>query len=133
MRKLFVLAALAFTAACGDSSTSVSSISGTYNLQTVNGSSLPYVFQAANPKIEIISEQLVLSSNSTFSLTDQERTTPTGGSPTTQAFTETGTWTLSGSTITVVFASDASRSSGTVSGNTISIAETGFNLVFLKQ
>ena len=132
MRKLFVMAALALAAACGDS-TSAASVSGTYNLQTVNGSVLPYVFQASNPKIEIISEQMVLNSNGTFTITDVERTTPTGGSPSNATFSETGTWSLSGNTITVHFTSDNSTSVAQVSGNTLTVAESGFTLVFLKQ
>ena len=131
MRKLFVVAALALAAACGDS-TSPSSVSGTYNLQTVNGAALPYVFQADNPKRELISEQLVLSANGTFTFNDVIRTTPTGGAPTTMPTTDSGTFTLTGNSIVFTFGGTSSIA-GSVSGSTLTIIDTGVTAVYSKQ
>lgn len=133
MRKLLVLLSLVAAAACGDSATSAASVAGTYNLQTVNGSPLPFLEQPSGPKIELLSEQLVLTSSGTFTITDQERTTPTGGSPSTQTLTFSGTYTLSGNTATFVVTNTPGTTIGTFSGSILTISERGFLAVYQKQ
>lgn len=131
MRKLFVLAALALAAACGDS-TSPSSVSGTYNLQTVNGAALPYVFQAANPKQELVSEQLVLTANGAFTFNDVIRVTNTGSAPTTTPTSDSGTYTLNGNSIVFSF-SGTSSIAGSIAGTTLTIFDSGLTAVYVKQ
>jgi hypothetical protein len=137
MRKLF-LATYAFAAlliaGCGsDGSTAPTptSIAGTWNLTSVNGAALPFVVQAANPKLEILSEQLVLNTNGTFTQTAQVRITE-GTAVTNQAIADAGTWTLSGTAATFVW-NDGSTGTATVSGNKFTVGEDGFSFVFTKQ
>src|SRR3982751_3530978 len=66
-------------------------LAGTWNLATVNGLPLPFTVQPANPKIEILSDQLVLSDGGTFSQSVQARAT-SGGTVTTQSIADGGTY-----------------------------------------
>ena len=60
---LFTVATVLLAGCGGDAATPPipASLAGTWNLSTVNGTPLPFVVQLANPKIEILSDQLVLS------------------------------------------------------------------------
>ena len=130
---LVAVASMAFLACGGDSATNVSaSLAGTWNMTSANGSSLPYVLQAANPKIELLNEQVIFSSAGTLTITGNGRVTD-AGTVTNQPITDSGTWTLTGTTVTVHFNSDNSNSSGVLSGNTLTVVETGFSAVFTKQ
>lgn len=130
---LLSVACLASLACGGDSATTVSaSLAGTWNMTSANGSSLPYVLQAANPKIEILNEQIIFSSAGTFTITGNARVT-NAGTVSNTPITDAGTWTLTGNTVTAHFNSDNSNSSGVLSGNTLTVVETGFSAVFTKQ
>jgi hypothetical protein len=137
MRRMFVLAcsfaAVALTACGSDGSTAPTpaSVAGTWNLTTINGSPLPFVLQALDPKVEILSDQITASSNGTFSDTYQFRFTQ-GTTVTTQTATDVGTYTLNGTAVSFIF-SDGSSATGTISGNTITVAESGFSSVYKKQ
>ena len=137
MRKLFIatyaFAALTLAACGSDSSTAPTSASmaGTWNLSTVNGASLPFVVQSTNPKIEILSEQLQVNANGTFTQTAQVRYTQ-GTTVSTQAIADAGTYTLSGTAATFVW-NDGSSGTGTVSGAKFTVGEDGSSFVFTKQ
>jgi len=136
MRKAFVALAFVLAAGCGgDSSTGLTgnaSFAGTYNLSTVNGSALPFVIQATGPKIEITSDQIIANSGGTFSQTTSIRIT-NGTAVTTQTVSDGGTYTLNGTAASFRFNSDGSTGTGTVSGNTLIVADGGFSSLYLKQ
>jgi hypothetical protein len=134
MRRLFAVVTLLALAACGgDSSTGINgNIAGTYNLSTVNGSGLPFVLQAANPKVEILSDQLIVNGNGTFSENGSFRVT-NGTQVTTQVIPDAGTYTINGTAVSFVFNSDGSTGTGTLSGNSLIIAQSGFSSVYTKQ
>ena len=91
IKSMLVAVASLATVACGDSSTSASAtLAGTWNMTSVNGSSLPYTIQAANPKIEILNEQIIFSSAGTYTVTGNGRIT-SGGTVTNQPITDSGT------------------------------------------
>ena len=137
MRRILVsvfTAATVLLSACGSDSTTAptpTSIAGTWNLTTVNGAALPFVLQAANPKIEILSDQIVILSNGSFTQSTQARAT-SGTTITTQTIPDGGTYTLNGTAATFTF-TDGGSETATVSGNTMTIAETGLSLVYNKQ
>jgi len=137
MRRILVsvfTAATVLLSACGsDSSTNPTptSIAGTYNLSTVNGAALPYILQAANPKVEIISDQIVIAANGTFTQSTSARITQ-GTTISTSTIPDNGTYSLNGTAATFIF-SDGSTGTATVSNNTLTIAETGISLVYTKQ
>jgi len=130
---VFTVATVLLSACGSDSSTNPTptSIAGTWNLSTVNGAALPYVLQAANPKVEIISDQIVISANGTFTQSTQARITQ-GTTVSTSTLPDNGTYSLTGTAATFVF-SDGSAGTATVSNNTLTIAESGISLVYIKQ
>jgi heat shock protein HslJ len=138
MRRMHVMTfaiATLLLAGCGsDSSTAPTqaSVAGTWNLSTINGSPLPFTLQAANPKIEYLNEQLIVSASGTFTQTANARFT-INGAVTTQAIADAGTYVLNGTAVTFRFNSDGSSGTGTVSGNTLTVAEAGFSEVYTKQ
>lgn len=114
----------ALIAACGDSTTSPSDLAGTYAMVSYNGQSLPYTDNSDPRYTSILTDgQLVLQSDRTYridvSYRDIDRST---GSAATFSDSDTGTYTLSGATITLR-SDDATVGtfSGSVSSSTISV------------
>jgi hypothetical protein len=107
-----------------------SSIAGTWNLTTVNGSGLPFTIQST-PKIEVMGDQLVVSASGSFTETRQLRVT-NGATVTTQTSSDAGTYSLNGTNATFVFNSGITGA-GTVSNGTLTVALPGFSFVFQKQ
>jgi len=69
MRKLLLSLVLATAVACGGDSTSPinASIAGTYKLQTINGSALPYtILQFGSDKIEFLDDQVTVNDGGTY-------------------------------------------------------------------
>jgi hypothetical protein len=138
MRKLLTLTfaiASALITGCGsDGATtapSQSSIAGTWNLATINGSPLPFVVQASNPKLEVLSDQLVVNANGTFTENGQLRVSQ-GGTVVNQAVVGAGTYTLDGTAVSFQW-SDGSTGTATVSGRTATVAEDGYSYVYKQQ
>jgi hypothetical protein len=117
--------------ACGDSTgPTEASIAGTYNLQSVNGLSVPLtVFQFGEDKLEITAGSLTLHANNTFSSQLTMRITE-DGEVVTESDSATGTYTRNGNSL--VFAADGETITGTISGNTITVSDDGLVLVFVK-
>jgi hypothetical protein len=136
MRRMLAIVCTAATvllAGCDSGDTTVptqNAVSGTWNLTTVNGSPLPFTIQST-PKIEVVSDQLVVSANGTFTESTQTRTT-NGTTITTQTIPDAGTYSLNGTAATFIF-NDGTTGAGTVSGNTLTVAMTGVSLVYQKQ
>jgi hypothetical protein len=142
MRRLLALALLLASVSCSkDSSTNptTESLAGTWNLSTINNLPLPFLLAEADlqtvpptPRIELLNDQIVATSAGTFVEIANARITD-GTGTFTVPFTDKGTWTLSGNTITFHFDSDGSSGTGTLSGNTFTIGETDFKSVYVKQ
>lgn len=136
MRRVIAIVCTAATvllAGCdsnGTTSPTENAVSGTWNLSTINGSPLPFTLQST-PKIEVLSDQLVVSSNGTFTESRLLRFT-NGPAVTTQTATAAGTYTLSGTAAAFIF-NDGTTGTGTVSGSTLTVAQLGFSLVYQKQ
>src|SRR6476646_10874844 len=120
MRRLLAVALLLASASCSkDSSTNpTASLTGTWNLSTINGASLPFLLAEANPqvtpptpRIELLDDQIIATSVGTFTENAHARVTDATGAFTVP-FTDTGTWALSGTTITFHFDSDGSSGTG---------------------
>jgi hypothetical protein len=135
LTRFTVALAIAFVGACGSDSNTAptqSSIAGTWALVSVNGTALPVIVQATNPKVEILSEQLGITAGGTFTQTGQARLTQ-GTTVTTQAYADAGTYTLSGTAAVFRFNSDGSSGTGTITGNTLTVGDAGFSFVYQKQ
>jgi len=135
MRSLISLA-LVILVACGDDSTTAptnDSVAGTWSLQSINGTGLPYVvFQIGADKVELVSDVVVAVASGAFTQTTVVRTT-TSGQVTTESQADAGTWSLNGTAVTFQFNGDGTTGTGSISGNTMTIAESGFAFVYRKQ
>lgn len=129
-----MVAAVAVTTACGDSSGPGTSAVGTYSLQTVNTKTLPFTFyDDGTQKIEVLSDVYTLSANGTYTNQTVIRTT-TGGTSTTDNLSSNGTYKQSGSSITLTDSSDSTdQVTGTLNGSTFTINVSGTVLVYTKS
>ena len=129
IRKLLVPILFGLFVGCGGDATGPEAVAGNYTLRTVNGQDLPVVIvQVLDEKIEVTAGSWRINSDNTFS-TSLTLATTTGGTTTSETGSNNGTYTLSGSAITFTFP-DASTSSGSISGNTLTVIDEGLSLVF---
>ncbi|HEY0022926.1 MAG TPA: lipocalin family protein [Longimicrobium sp.] len=90
-------------AACSDV-TSSDSITGTYTLRTVNGDVVPAViYDSDSGTEEVLDGSVRLDEDGSGSIIIRVRSTLGGGAPETETRTANGTYTRSGSTITITF------------------------------
>ncbi len=133
-RTLLAFATFALVGCGGDSTGPVASAEGTWQLQTVNGSPLPFTVQyIANPvyRLEIVSDTFIAHSNNSYDEMLTIRETQ-GTSVTTTQQNDTGTWTQNNAAITITSA-DGTVSSAAISGNTITANVQGEVLVYTRQ
>lgn len=143
MRKILTIALAATSivlAACGDSS-GPDSISGTYTLRTVNGQQLPFITDEDETyKAEILSMAITLKADETYSAVFTGRSTD-NGQPTTNTVPFSGTYSLTGSTLTLDdsegFLDPDGSVNATLSTDTITMVIEGlpgtfFTLVFKR-
>lgn len=106
MKRLLSFALVAVTslsaAACGDLGTGPASFAGRYDLRSLNGQSVPATlyYNSASDHIEILASDITLYDDGSY--TDFTRVQDTQFGPT-QVYDETtqGTWSLSGSDLTL--------------------------------
>ena len=134
MRRLFLLL-LPLALACGGDLTTEPaqvSVAGTWELQSVNGSALPFVVaQTPSSKVEVMGDVITALSSGTWTEILEVRSTQNGQS-TTQSVTDAGSFTMNGTSVTFV-ASDGSSGSGFVTGNTFTLSMDGFARVYKKK
>jgi hypothetical protein len=137
LRRFVPLVALAVAVACGsDSNTqpTFATIAGTWNLQTVNGTPLPFtISQTANDKVEVVSDVVTATPTGTYTEVIQVRET-LNGQATVTTVPDAGSYTINGSAITLSSPQSGSVT-GTLSGNndTFTAVEDGFVYVFTRQ
>ena len=115
---------LAAALACGDDSTGPANVEGLYTLRTIGGKQLPVVIaEDSIQTVEVTSSSITLGANSAFTLAQAFRTTR-GVQAVYSSGTATGSWTRSGSTVTMRLNSGATVP-GALSGTTISVNMPG--------
>ena len=129
--------ALWLIAACsgGDATAPSASVSivGSWALQTVNGSALPYLMdQNGADKSEMTAEVLTFLATGQFTEIAQVRVT-SGGQVSTLAVQQAGTFTANKGNVTLTFAGDGSTAQGSQSGSTLTLGLNGLNLSYKKQ
>ena len=117
--------------ACGDSTEPKDTHVGTYQLQSIEGETLPVVlFEILDFRTEAVSGTLRLNSDETWDLTVNTRFT-IEGVVTTEPISESGTYTLNGTTLTLT--GGPGSVSGSLIGDTLTITdEEGLVWVFVK-
>src|SRR5262245_12353114 len=104
-------------------------ITGQYSLSTVNGQDLPYLMDEQEAyKIELTGDFVTLAASGSFTQMTRVRVTE-GGVATTEYRPDAGTWTRSGTAITVRFQSKGRTVTGSFDGNGITVALDGLSYV----
>lgn len=140
MRRLVLALASIALLGCGSDSSTGPTISaqGTWNLQTVDGSPLPYTtFLQSAPVLreEILSDQYVLNMDGTYTEAFTTRETQ-GTTVTTSDGSDNGTWTQAGNTVHITSADpNVGSINGTMNstGDKVTVNVQGFLLVYVKQ
>jgi hypothetical protein len=134
MRRLLLAIGAVSLFACGDSSgPGNASAEGTWDLIRINGSPLPFtvIEIAGSYRYEVISDRFVVHSNGTWNETFTYRETENGTVSTTTE-SDAGTWAQSGSTVSVTY-SDGTVTTGTISGDRITISAEGFVFIYARD
>ena len=132
MRFLRLLLATAMLAACGgDGATDPSSITGAYDLQTVDGDPLPFVFfEIGADRLEITGGRITLNADETFSDRIEFRIIEDGVTSD-NSETVTGTWEANGTDLTLTYQNGA-ESTVTISARTLTQVVEGITFVYRK-
>ena len=129
MRRLLSVAlASGLVFGCGDSF-SVDGVSGTYNLESINGQDIPFSETIGTVTVE--SGTLRLNSDNTWSVSITTSRAE-GGTTVTDTETESGTFTLVEPSTIRFTDSDGDTFAATWDGDTITITDDGDSLVFRK-
>ena len=131
----FIPLILAAAVACGsDSSTqpTTTSIAGTWDLTSVNGTALPFVInQTGTDKLELVGDVVTATATGTYTESFSFRET-LNGVVTTTTEPDNGTYTINGNAITLNSSTNGSIT-GALSGNTFTLVDQGFVFLFTKQ
>ncbi len=99
LKSLAAIGALALVAACSDTTSPYgASVGGSYSLQTVNSSNLPYTYTSGGTTVSIQNDMYTLNGDGTYSETISE-TVSNGGSYSPASDAEAGTWYQNGNAI----------------------------------
>lgn len=117
---------------CSSPSEPHAGIEGVYSLQTINGSSLPYLIaQIGADKDEITGSSLTIAAGGSFTLTISVRHTRNGVT-TTESPSGVGTWSQTGSAVTLTPSTGSGALTGSMSGNTLTIVDEKATWVYRK-
>ena len=126
------VAMLVAAGACGsdDSTSPPLGASGTWSLQTINGTALPVTIGSGSQAVSVISSTLTISSNGNYNEVVTLR--PLGAASNT-IFTETGTWSFTNGVVTFNDQTDGITYTGSISGNSLTENTGGFVSVYSRQ
>jgi hypothetical protein len=136
-RRLFLMFALATLAACGENSSTgpvTVNLVGSWKLQSVNGSALPFSQTTSTGKYEIFDGSADIQSSGAFTINLTQRTT-TGTSISTSVLTTYGTVDISSGSV-IFKRQDIPNDPGTaatLTADTITLTQNGYTLAFVKQ
>ncbi len=100
-KSLAAIGALALLAACSDTTSPYSTaVGGTYSLNTVNGTNLPYTYTSGNSTITIQNDIYTLNGDGTYSEAINETVSNGGGGYSPASDAEAGTWYQNGNAVT---------------------------------
>jgi hypothetical protein len=129
--------ALATLAACSDNSSTgpvTVNLVGSWKLQSVNGSALPFTQTTSTGKYEIFDGSADIQGSGGFTINLTQRTT-TGTSSSISILTTYGTVEISGSSV-IFKRQDIPNDPGTtaiLSADSFTLTQNGYTLVFVKQ
>jgi hypothetical protein len=106
-------------------------ILSSWNLVTANGAPLPFTVPGIIPRLDVLSDKLVLKTNGTFTESTQAQTV-SGTTVTPQTIPDGGTYTVNGTSATFVF-NDGTVGVGTITATTLSMTLPTVALVYQKE
>lgn len=107
-------------------------VAGSWTLTSVSGVSLPATIQAANPRLEIISETLVIRTDGTFEQTRLLRST-NGGQASDTLARDKGTYDLYVAAAMLHFQGNGTTASAEIDGSNLIVSSPGNALTYRKQ
>ena len=133
MRSVLAGLIVVFSAAClGEGLTGSSTITGDYTLRTVNGSPLPYTISGSGAnRTEIVGEVITLYQGGTYARSRDSRVI-VNGQMTSESSAETGSYTLLGTSVTLVNGANGQATLASINANTMTIVKAGMTAVFTK-
>ena len=133
MRRLLLACAAIALLGCGggDSVGPPADVAGTWNLQTINGQSLPFLFDPGPPTTEFVSDVVQVNADGTYTETSHIRETD-GATVTESDEVGSGTFAVRGNTVDFHDSTTGNIVTGTVDGDTMSI-HAGLTLVYSRQ
>jgi hypothetical protein len=132
-KSVVALAFVGALAACaGDSpmSPASASIAGTYHLQTINGSALPFAIQSGANVVVVTNDAITVADGGTWS--EQATFTVTSnGQTSNQVISDGGTWTRAGQSVSLNSKSTGGYA-GTFTGTGFEFFDSSFTYVFVR-
>jgi hypothetical protein len=137
MRRFACIASLLVLAGCGGSdgttTSTATSIVGTYNLQTVNGVHVPATIVASTDGTFVaIDDVVTLNADHTYSEAGHVRITLPNGTTTTSPETDAGTYSSTNGAVQLISTDGNGTTSGAINSNTLTIIAQGATLVYSK-
>ena len=127
-----LVAVVAALAACDRTTSPTGGMEATFDLQSINGTSLPYTKTLGTATLRITSDVLVLHSDGSYEDTTTYGT-PYGGGMQSSTTIERGTYSVSGNTITFKSQTTGGRYAGTINGSTLTESVNGRTPVYERR
>lgn len=131
VRLALLSVAVAALAGCSEKIVGTSTVTGTYNLITVNGAPLPFVTTSGTTKTEILDDVINFYQGGTYSETVHLRIT-TNGQVANSTMEESGTYAFFGTSVTVRSADGSHERRGLMDGKKMSLTDPGMAMIFSK-
>ena len=132
MKRMWILMAAISVAGCDSGVTGASATTGTYQLRTINGQSLPYAISGSGSnKTEIVDDKFILYEGNTYQESGTMRVTVNGTASTT-AISETGSYGTLGTSMTFTNSAGTRQRVAIGDGSKITFVENGLSYVFRK-
>ena len=127
-----VIAVVGALSACDRTTSPKGGMEATFNLPSIDGTSLPYTKTLGTATLRITSDVLVLHADGSY----EDTTTygvPYGGGMQSSTTIERGTYSVSGTTITFKSQTTGGRYSGSLNGTTLTESVNGRTPVYERQ
>jgi hypothetical protein len=134
MRRALIGSAVLFSVACmaNDDLTGSSTVNGSYVLRTINGSELPYAISGSGAnRVEMLDDVINFYEGGTFSENGHKRTV-VNGQATDTPITESGTYQLLGTSVTMKASDGTHERRPQINANTMTFVEAGITMTFRK-
>jgi hypothetical protein len=129
---MWIFMAAISVAGCDSGVTGASATTGTYQLRTINGQSLPYAISGSGSnKTEIVDDKFILYEGNTYQESGTMRVTVNGTASTT-AISETGSYGTLGTSMTFTNSAGTRQRVAIGDGSKITFVENGLSYVFRK-